>query len=352
MRGTTYAVSEIIWWMLAALAVGILIGWLLRRWFGGEGKLKDVRAELEAKNVRYAELSSELGESKLQVESLNRELESSVSRAREELEAANARAGELETGLAAAQDHLDSAAARAGELEARVGSVAAEKDAEIARLGSSVAGIAALESSVAERDARITELESEAAGLKSDLKATASELVEVRTSHAACVVTAENNLGRIAGLETVIAERDKKIADLEEHAAATSAPPGADIAAAAARSADLEGLAALEEEGEGSGSVPLTTFGTAGADHADDLKVINGIGPKMEELLNGFGIRAWDQLAALSPEEVNRVDEALEEFPGRIERDQWVEQARDLIRRFPDPRRRPDRATYLNESPT
>jgi predicted flap endonuclease-1-like 5' DNA nuclease len=356
--------------MLAALAVGILIGWLLRRWFGGEGKLKDVRAELEAKNVRYAELSSELGESKLQVESLNRDLESraeelteatdrvgqlerGVSTAGEELEAANARAGELEAGLAAAQEQLDSATARAGELEAQIGSVAAEKDAEIARLGSSVAGIAALESSVAERDARITELESEASGLKSNLEATASELTEVRTSHAACAVTAENSLGRIAGLETVIAERDERIADLEERAAAASAPPGAtDFVAAAGRSADLEGLAALEEEGEMSVSVPLTTFGTAGADHTDDLKVINGIGPKMEELLNGFGIRAWDQLAALSSDEVTRVDEALEEFPGRIERDQWVEQARDLIRRFPDPRRRPDRATYLNESPS
>ncbi len=370
MRGTTYAVSEIIWWMLAALAVGILIGWLLRRWFGGESKLKDVRAELEAKNVRYAELSSDLGESKLQVESLNRdlesragelteatdrvtELESSLSGAREELEEANARADEFEAGLAAAQGNLDSTTARAGELEAQVGSVAAEKDAEIARLGSSVAGIAALESSVAERDARISELESEAAGLKSDLKATASELVEVRTSHADCVVTAETNSGRIAGLETVIAERDIRIADLEMRAAAAvAAPGGADVAAAAARSADLEGLAAAEEEGEASVSVPVTTFGTAGADHTDDLKVINGIGPKMEELLNGFGIRAWDQLAALTPDEVTRVDEALAEFPGRIERDQWVEQAKDLIRRFPDPRRRPDRTAYLNESPS
>lgn len=342
MRGTTYAISEIIWWMVAALAVGILIGWLLRRWFGGEAKLKDVQAELEARNVRYTELSTELGESKLQVESLKRdienragalseatdrmgELESTVSSGREELEVAKARVGELEVGLAAAQDNLDNAAARAGELEP----------------------------SVATRDARIIELESEAAGLRSDLKATAAELVEVRTSHADCVVVAESNSGRIAGLETLIAERDQRIADLEERAAAVTAPPAAaDIAAVAARSADLEALAAAEEESDKLASVPLTRFGTAGADHTDDLKVINGIGPKMEELLNGFGIRAWDQLAALSPDEVTRVDEALEEFPGRIERDQWVEQATDLIRRFPDPGTRPDRESYLNESPS
>lgn len=77
--------------------------------------------------------------------------------------------------------------------------------------------------------------------------------------------------------------------------------------------------------------------------------MIKGIGPEMEELLNGFGIKAWDQLAALTLDEVARVDEALEEFPGRIERDQRVEQAGDLIDRFPDPGNRPDRKTFRNE---
>lgn len=346
MRGTTYAISEIVWWMLVALAIGILIGWLLRRWFDGGTRLKDVQAELEAKNVRYAELSGELGESKLQVERLNRDLE---ARAGELSEAAD-RAAELEEGLTAVQADLDSATARAGELESSVASVTADKDAEITRLGSAVAGMAALESSVADRDERIAELESEAAGLKADLKATAAELVEVRIAHADCTVTAEATSGRIAGLETAVAERDERIADLEAKAAAIPAGSGPGGAGGAGL-ADLEGLAKIEEGGAGLSSLPLTAFGTAGADHTDDLKVINGIGPKMEELLNGFGIRAWDQLAALTPDEVARVDEALEEFPGRIERDQWVAQARDLILRFPDPGSRPDRKTFLNDSP-
>lgn len=339
MRGTTYAIAEIIWWMSAALAVGILVGWLLRRWFGGEARLKDVRAELEAKNVRYAELSGELGESKLLVESLNRVLE--------------ARTGELEANLTEVRADLDSAKSRAGELESRAASVAAEKDAEITRLGSSVASFAALEVSVAERDERIAHLESEVAALRSDLKATAAELVDVRTAHADCTVTAEATSGRIAGLETAIAERDARIADLEASATAAAARPAADqVAAVSTRSADPEGPAALGEQSERFAPVPLTAFGTTGADHTDDLKVINGIGPKMEALLKGFGIKAWDQLAGLTPEEVARVDEALEEFPGRIERDQWVKQARELIARFPDPNTRPDRETFLNEGPS
>ena len=367
MRGTTYAIAEIVWWMMAALAVGILAGWLLRRWFGGEARLKDVRAELEAKNARYAELSGELGESKLRVESLNRDLEtrtaelsvatnrlgdleSSLSTVRADLEVANSTAGEVEASLTELRADLDSAESRAGELEAKAASVAAEKDAEITRLRSSVASVSALEVSVAERDERITQLESEVAALSSDLKATAADLVEVRTAHADCTVTGEATSGRIAGLETAIAERDARIAALEGSVIAATAPQAGDqVAAAAAGSADLEGPAALEEWSERSPAMPPTALGTAGADHTDDLKVINGIGPRMEELLKGFGIKAWDQLAGLTPDEVARVDAALGEFPGRIERDQWVEEARELIARFPDPNNRPDRKTFLNK---
>ena len=93
-----------------------------------------------------------------------------------------------------------------------------------------------------------------------------------------------------------------------------------------------------------------TKLGTAGAGHSDDLKVINGIGPKMEKLLNGFGITAWEQLAALSNDEVERVDAALQEFPGRIERDEWVAQAGELVSEFPDHAERPNSKNHLHRS--
>ena len=93
-----------------------------------------------------------------------------------------------------------------------------------------------------------------------------------------------------------------------------------------------------------------TKLGTPGAGHSDDLKVINGIGPKMEGVLNSFGIQAWEQLAALKKNEVVAVNEALDFFPGRIERDDWVNQAKGLCKRFPDTKKRPTRKTFLNNS--
>ncbi len=94
-----------------------------------------------------------------------------------------------------------------------------------------------------------------------------------------------------------------------------------------------------------------TKLGTAGAGHKDDLKVVNGIGPVLEKTLNGYGIQTWEQLAAFTKADIDKVDDALS-FPGRIERDEWLAQAKDLIKRFPltSPYHRPTRATYLNAS--
>lgn len=63
---------------------------------------------------------------------------------------------------------------------------------------------------------------------------------------------------------------------------------------------------------------------------ADDLKKIKGVGPKMEEMLNGMGFYHFWQIAAWGPKEVAWVDENLEGFKGRVSRDNWVDQAKLL----------------------
>jgi len=94
-----------------------------------------------------------------------------------------------------------------------------------------------------------------------------------------------------------------------------------------------------------------TRLGTAGAGHRDDLKVVNGIGPVLEKTLNDYGIQSWEQLADFTKSDIDKVDDALS-FPGRIERDEWVSQAKDLVKRFPltSPYHRPTRKTFLNAS--
>ena len=62
----------------------------------------------------------------------------------------------------------------------------------------------------------------------------------------------------------------------------------------------------------------------------DDLKLIKGVGPVLEEMLHGLGYFHFAQIAAWTPEEVAWVEENLEGFHGRVTREGWVEQAREL----------------------
>ena len=65
---------------------------------------------------------------------------------------------------------------------------------------------------------------------------------------------------------------------------------------------------------------------------ADDLKLIKGIGPKLEITVNSMGFFHFDQIAKWGQDELAWVDQNLEGFHGRASRDGWVEQAQKLAR--------------------
>lgn len=65
---------------------------------------------------------------------------------------------------------------------------------------------------------------------------------------------------------------------------------------------------------------------------ADDLCRLKGVGPKLADALHASGFYNFQQLASLSPVEVERLDEQLGAFRGRIARDRIVEQADYLAR--------------------
>ncbi len=61
----------------------------------------------------------------------------------------------------------------------------------------------------------------------------------------------------------------------------------------------------------------------------DNLTRIKGIGMKIEESLNDIGIYHFDQIAAWTAEDIAWADSTLG-FPGRVDRENWVEQAKLL----------------------
>ena len=115
---------------------------------------------------------------------------------------------------------------------------------------------------------------------------------------------------------------------------------GAEVVAtgpAAAEPSDDATEAELEDAAaERSRSVPMPTFSEAPTAEipavTDDLRRIRGIGPSMERTLQGIGIVSYRQLALLDGAELERVRGELTDFRGRIEREDWVGQARALYR--------------------
>ncbi len=62
---------------------------------------------------------------------------------------------------------------------------------------------------------------------------------------------------------------------------------------------------------------------------ADDLKLISGVGPVLEEKLNELGIYHFWQIGKFEQKDIDLVNDAMA-FPGRIERDEWIDQAKNL----------------------
>jgi predicted flap endonuclease-1-like 5' DNA nuclease len=61
----------------------------------------------------------------------------------------------------------------------------------------------------------------------------------------------------------------------------------------------------------------------------EDLKRIRGIGVLIEKKLNSLGIISYEQIANWTGADIDRISQILD-FKGRIERENWVEQARIL----------------------
>ena len=90
------------------------------------------------------------------------------------------------------------------------------------------------------------------------------------------------------------------------------------------KQAELDRIAAKAEK------IDFGIIGTASASDKDNLKLLKGIGPFIEEKLNALGIYKIEQIAKMTSELEDEVNLAIEFFPGRVKRDEWVNQAKEL----------------------
>ena len=135
---------------------------------------------------------------------------------------------------------------------------------------------------------------------------------------------------RMRGEEPSAALRPAKLADaIREHAAA-KAPDGRGA------NPDLGALRSVRSQAYQNPEPGPEAAQRAGAQNKvlrsaalEDLKRIRGIGVLIEKRLNSMGVVSYEQIANWSAADIERVSHLLD-FKGRIERENWIEQARIL----------------------
>ncbi len=78
-------------------------------------------------------------------------------------------------------------------------------------------------------------------------------------------------------------------------------------------------------------AAPKKAAKSAKTEGADDLSKISGVGPVIVGKLEGLGITTFQQIADFTADDIARIDEELN-FKGRIERDEWVSQAKEFLK--------------------
>jgi NADH-quinone oxidoreductase subunit E len=152
--------------------------------------------------------------------------------------------------------------------------------------------------------------------LRTELAAARDAQGQLEASLAEARELADTRASRVRELEEAEASSRERIARLEQELGEARGV-GDRQAGSELRAAGV----AVEPEPAAAGSGP--------EGEPDDLKRINGIGPSIEKTLHELGIYHFRQIAEFTPDNIAWIDQRLR-FRGRIEREDWVGQARQL----------------------
>jgi large subunit ribosomal protein L21 len=108
----------------------------------------------------------------------------------------------------------------------------------------------------------------------------------------------------------------------------------------AAKAKAAKPAAVKAEAAPAAAEAPAATHGKLAT--GDDISLIGGIGPKIYTALTNLGITSFAQIAAWTPADVERIEAEIKQ-KGRVAREEWIEQAKELMAGKP-PRAKTDKA--------
>ena len=265
---------------------------------------EEERAQKEKEEERIAEEERKAEEEAAELRAILRK--KAEERKAEEAE----RKAEEEAARKAAEEEAERIEREAEERAARLKREAEERADRIERE-------AARKAAELEREAQIKAMEAKEKLRKRAIERKRQMDLEERDNQLAREKAAE----RFAAMEKELEERKSKLEDLDAETKKKES--------------------ALLRVAEKSKDIDFGILGFATAENKDQLQEIKGIGPFIEEKLNALGIFTFAQISRMTSELEDRVNEAIEFFPGRVKRDEWANQARGLVDLGSEPGRKP-----------
>jgi len=344
-------ISHWIWALLFGL-LGFLLGWLvwgrlvsrLREQVAKlEREVEDWRKKYEKLQQEYAALEAELKEARLKIDKQG-----------ERIRQLELEKGQLHGDLMAARQVRDSQGKELDALKSRFSALEEEKmslsasaadsselDALRAKLEESNTMNAGLRGKMNELEASASSV-GNTAGELAELKAKLAEAEATTVAHQRTIrdlnvklANAGDN-GEVNGLRAKLSKTEADLAACRAKASAAPAVASGFVAGAAGGAATGGGGAPLSKEEKKANAerakqkVRSRMAASAGSGGKDDLKLISGVGPALEKKLNDLGIFTFKQVSEFDADMVGTVNDAIEFFPGRVQRDDWVGQAKKL----------------------
>jgi predicted flap endonuclease-1-like 5' DNA nuclease len=165
--------------------------------------------------------------------------------------------------------------------------------------------------------------------LRTELQAARDDGARLEAALAESEKLADARASRVREIEAEGASSKERIARLEDELSKARGPAGnrAEVERAGAAPAEPRPVAAVPPADEMPGAPPHALAAPEG--EPDDLKLISGIGPGIEKILHELGVYHFRQIAEFTPANVAWLDQRLR-FKGRIEREDWIGQAKHL----------------------
>ncbi len=301
--------------MLAAFLLGILLGYVLR-----SRRVMQLKRELKEKKKALAELNAEL-------ENLREQLnlkEADLKKLSFNTQEAEARAERLETEKEELNKQifqLKRQLEEGGQSDDSYQSVVEELNAEVARLQTQNEELRSALQQESSTEDNLAEMQSTYNATRQRMEILERRLDELAADNAALHEKMRGVRAVGPGVLANTALQSGVAAEDADHSSVHPMPglPDAEV---------------IDEEPQPNFNPEKTILADKiePVEHPDkdDLTKIEGIGPFLQQQLNNIGVYTYEEMSTWDSGRIEEVTEQIGYFPGRIEKDNWVQQAAQL----------------------